>query len=237
MAPVQMDGFANAFKEGRQVRDQNMAKAAYAALVKDPNNQKAFEALASVKPDLAQQFRQQQQQQAMAGLEQYREAIMGGAQIIRQVGVKDQATLDQARALAQQYRLPVEHMPSQWGPEAEQYVGGIVRLADTFAPKKDQQDPGIIREFQIATERGLVKPGTTYQQYLQMRNPGMLAPVTIPENAVVEAPGAGGDLPTVSTPEEAAKLPPGSRFRTPDGRVKIVPGGPTGSAPSGGFPG
>jgi hypothetical protein len=34
---------------------------------------------------------------------------------------------------------------------------------------------------------------------------------------------AADALPTVSSPAEAAKLPKGTRFRTPDGRVKIVP--------------
>jgi hypothetical protein len=33
--------------------------------------------------------------------------------------------------------------------------------------------------------------------------------------------GRGGSIPTVSTPQEAMALPPGTKFRTPDGRVKI----------------
>ncbi len=36
--------------------------------------------------------------------------------------------------------------------------------------------------------------------------------------------GQGGDgLPVVSSPAEASRLPKGTRFRTPDGRVKVVP--------------
>lgn len=36
--------------------------------------------------------------------------------------------------------------------------------------------------------------------------------------------GQGGDgLPVVSSPADAARLPKGTRFRTPDGRVKVVP--------------
>jgi len=46
----------------------------------------------------------------------------------------------------------------------------------------------------------------------------------------------GANLPVISSPEEARKLAPGTTFRTPDGRIKRVPGGPTQSA-SGGFPG
>ena len=33
----------------------------------------------------------------------------------------------------------------------------------------------------------------------------------------------GDNLPTPSTPEEAASLPPGTRFMTPDGRIKVRP--------------
>lgn len=35
--------------------------------------------------------------------------------------------------------------------------------------------------------------------------------------------GGGDGLPVVSSPAEAARLPKGTRFRTPDGRVKVVP--------------
>ena len=42
--------------------------------------------------------------------------------------------------------------------------------------------------------------------------------------SLMVAPPQGG-IPTVNTVEEARKLPPGTRFRTPDGRVKVVPGG------------
>ena len=30
-----------------------------------------------------------------------------------------------------------------------------------------------------------------------------------------------GDIPTVTTPAEAAKLKPGTQFRTPDGQVRV----------------
>lgn len=232
IAPDVGGKIAKSFEDGQKAGMQNKARAAMAALVRDPSNQGALEALASVDPQAAAQFQQRQQEQAMAGLEQHREKIIMGAQIVRQMQPKDQAGWDQVRATAQRMGIDLADVPVEFNP---QYVQGLVSVADAFKPQSGQQDPGIIREYQIAAERGLVPPGTTYQQYLQMRNPGMLAPVTIPENAVVEVPG-GDNIPTLSTPEEAAKLPPGSRFKTPDGRVKMVPGGPTGSAPSGGFP-
>jgi hypothetical protein len=44
------------------------------------------------------------------------------------------------------------------------------------------------------------------------------------------------DVPHVSTPQEAAKLPPGSHFYDPNGVLRTVPGGASGNA-GGGFPG
>ena len=61
---------------------------------------------------------------------------------------------------------------------------------------------------------------------------GEPAPSAIPTTEAPAAPaaasatapasaGAAGDIPTVSSPEEAMKLPPGTRFKTPDGRIKV----------------
>jgi hypothetical protein len=36
--------------------------------------------------------------------------------------------------------------------------------------------------------------------------------------------GAGGGIVTVNNPAEAQKLPPGTRYRAPDGKVRIIPG-------------
>lgn len=50
-------------------------------------------------------------------------------------------------------------------------------------------------------------------------------------------PSGGGDnIPTISTPEQAAQLPPGAMYRAPDGSVRRK-GGTSPSNGSGGFPG
>jgi hypothetical protein len=142
MAPVQMDGFANAFREGRQQRDQNIAKAAYAALVRDPNNQKAFEALAQVNPQVAQQFREQQQSQAMQAVEQHRDAIKVGATIIRQMKPTAE-TWPQARSALRQYGIDPDALgvPQDFQPE---YLNQIVSLADALNPQARENRSRII---------------------------------------------------------------------------------------------
>lgn len=58
-----------------------------------------------------------------------------------------------------------------------------------------------------------------------------MAPVLSPDVNKLAAPflgapppaGAGGEMPVVNSPEEAAALPSGTRFKTPDGRIKVVP--------------
>lgn len=119
-------------EQGQQQRQQNMAKAAMAALVRDPSNQRALEALAQVDPQSAMQFRQQSQQQTQHGLEQHRENIIKGAQIFRQVGVKDEPSYQQARQMAAQMGIDISGVPPNFDP---QYVQGVIQLADTFAPQ------------------------------------------------------------------------------------------------------
>jgi ATP/maltotriose-dependent transcriptional regulator MalT len=50
--------FAQAFQQGQQTARQNKARAAMAALVKDPTNANALAALAEVDPSSAMEFRQ-----------------------------------------------------------------------------------------------------------------------------------------------------------------------------------
>jgi hypothetical protein len=130
--------FAGAFQQGQERAKQNKGRAALAALVRDPNNQGALAALAEVDPQSAMQFREQQQKQAMAGLEQHREAIKIGAAIIRQVNPRDQAGWDQALNATRQYGIDPAALgvPPQFQPE---YAQQIVSLADALDPQRAQQ--------------------------------------------------------------------------------------------------
>jgi hypothetical protein len=100
---------------------------------------------------------------------------------------------------------------------------------------KPQEDPGIIREYDIANQRGLVPPGTTYEQYVAMRNPGLSTPVTVPYGATVKTPGQGGGIPRVTDQHSYDAIPPGTPYMDPDGHVRTKGG--AGGNVSGGFPG
>jgi hypothetical protein len=210
-------GFSNAFNQGMQ---QN----ALAAFAQNPNDPRAQAAASRYDPSAVMQYRQQEMQLSHEQTQQWH-AYAG--------------ELAKWADNPQKWDEAVDYMVSQGHPEAAQLKGKFSpALRQSFMAlggvKDDNpvQDPGIIREFDIATQRGLVPQGTTYEQYVRMRNPGMSAPVTIPYGATVSG---GGDMPTVASPQDAMKLPPGTQFRMPDGRIGTVPGGAGGNA-SGGFP-
>lgn len=185
--------FAEAFQQGQQVRQQNIAKAATAALMRDPMNEKALEALAQVDPGAATQFQNQRREQAMAQLKDHQQAFEIGAKIIRQVNPKDQAGWDMALSAARQYGIDPDSLgvPRQFTPE---YAQKVVAAADALAPRSNGGH-GAIPEFQDAIAQGLIPQGTTYQQFLQMKNPGMLSPVVLPERAEIVSTGGSAPPP------------------------------------------
>lgn len=52
-----------------------------------------------------------------------------------------------------------------------------------------------------------------------------------PGDVPMGTPVTGGNIPRVSSPQEAMRLPPGSKFMTPDGRIGTVPGGGVSNGP------
>lgn len=60
------------------------------------------------------------------------------------------------------------------------------------------------------------------QQYNMEVNPA-IAGMKNPPNFVIPKQASATDIPVVNTPAEAEALPSGSRFRTPDGKVRIKP--------------
>lgn len=124
--------FSDAFQRAQQMKQQ---QALQAQQMQEHQEDRAF------------RQQQMQAQQHQAYIEQNRENIVRGAQIIRQVQPQDQAGWDRARALAQQAGVDVSQVPPQFDP---QYVQGISALADALAPQKAGNAPTSYEEYQRA---------------------------------------------------------------------------------------
>lgn len=91
-------------------------------------------------------------------------------------------------------------------------------------PTSSQQD------YEYAKANGF---NGSFTDFLQYTHPP--SPVTVPYGATVQTPNAvsaptADGMPMAEKPEDAAKLPPGTRFKMPDGRIGTVPGGVGGNA-------
>lgn len=137
--------FSQAFQEGQKQAEERRAKEAIAALVGNPQDPKALETAARYDPKLVIDLRQQQAEASIKQVEQYRDQIKIGAQLVRQIQPKDQAGWEQVLNAARQYRINPDQLgvPRQFDPS---YVQSLVGLADALEPKNQAQDPSFIRE-------------------------------------------------------------------------------------------
>lgn len=123
--------------------------------------------------------------------------------LARQVSVSDGLDVSLPGAQAQLAQLAVLTL---WQAEAAR-----AQQAGVAPPNRDAAFVGML------VDRGDL-PAELAQLYMQ--NMGSTAPAPQPAG---NAGAVTTDLPVFSTPEEAAAQPSGTRFRTPDGREKVVP--------------
>lgn len=123
--------------------------------------------------------------------------------LARQVSVSDGLNVSLPGAQAQLAQLAVLTL---WQAEAAR-----AQQAGAAPPNRDAAFVGML------VDRGDL-PADLAQLYMQ--NMGSTAPAPQPTG---NAGAVTTDLPVFSTPEEAAAQPSGTRFRTPDGREKVVP--------------
>jgi hypothetical protein len=209
------EAFMQAFEKGQQRKKEMAVDDALRALIANPNDPDAVNNLARHDPRAAMQVQQRQQQSLQQKLEAERENILKGAQIIRQVQPKDQASWDMARNLASQMGMDVSQIPPQFDP---QYVQGVVTLADTFAPPKAQDQPTSYEEYQRA------QADPNYAKFLEERRGPLIAN---------NGDGTFTIIPRSQAAPNPAPQQPGAVPPPPPGFV--VDGGPTPPA-SGPFP-
>lgn len=181
--------FQQAFQQGQKQRKDDQSNRAMTALAVDPTNQQALNSLAVVNPEAAISFREKQQAHHLQELSGHRDAIKFGAQVLKSINPHDEATYQQALQMYAQGGGDLTHVPQHWDATAQEYVKNVVALDAQLNPDHDQTS-ATIREFQQAQTLGLIPQGTSYQAFLQMKNPGMSSPVTLPYGATVQGGGS-----------------------------------------------
>jgi hypothetical protein len=143
------DQFRAGWDRTGAARKQNALDGALRQYATNPNDPNSINALAAVDPMLALKARAQQAETAtglrkehQAALEANRDNIIRGAQIVRQLQPKDQASWDQALSTAQNLGIDVTHVPRNWNdPATQQYAQGLIAAADAFEPQKPESSP------------------------------------------------------------------------------------------------
>lgn len=238
----------------RERQDANELRKAEATLFANPNDQNALAAYAQLNPKGAFQYRQGQQK---AEQDTQEKALIGRAAqgdeaaMLALWGVNYDAAskLDEtskknalaginyiSEAAFQIVQLPPEQRPAAWDAYIDQAAGrfpGLMQYKGKYSEESLNSivaQAGKTKDFQQFQQPRYIPVGEQGLQGLQYGRPmeggRMLAP---------QAPAQQGNIPTVRTPEEASKLPPGTQFYDPNGVLRTVPGG-AGSNTSGGFP-
>jgi hypothetical protein len=202
------EAFANSFQQGQEQNRQNTARNAMAALVQDPNNQRALQALAQVDPQSAQQFQQQKLEMARQQMGQHYDSVLKGAQLIRQMKPHDDASWQQVLQTAHQAGIDISEVPQHFDP---QYVQSVTGLADAFAPQA-QHNPQLV-PFAPGGGVAAFDPSTGGVKMLVQPNDGGHA---------AGAPAA--DMPQVHDQASYDAVPPGGQYITPDGHVRVKGG-------------
>jgi hypothetical protein len=232
--------FQHGMRQGQAEREEREVRGALSAYAVNPDDPQAFERLAQWRPDMAIQVREQQDQRRQAAqvAELTRRAASGDQQALTELAPIDldawsklntqqraqvKAGVDYAgQAYLAISKLPPEQRAAAWDQYAQRGVEqGFAELADEVGNYSEE-----------ALQAGLAEAGLV-RQWIEMNEPryqaipegGTLVNTADPSAVQAFTSGQTADLPTVASPEEARNLPPGSEFRTPDGRVLRVPGG------------
>lgn len=213
----------------------------------------ALAVIAQRNPALAQRLQEgvEQRQRAAQTQDLVQRAIGGDETAMTQLAT---VNFDMWKSLSTEQRTAAEREAKIFGNAAldvlnrppEQRQAAVM----AYAQQLGQQYPEVAQIAQLPPDqlemalRAAVAEAQMVGKLIELEQPnyrvipegGSLVDVGNPQAVRQFAPGAPQQsLPQVTTPDEAMRLPPGSQFMLPDGRIGTVPGGPA-SAP-GGFPG
>ena len=219
--------FEQAFQQGLQRHQQMAGQNALSAYALNPDNQGALAQAIQTNPDAAIQLMNantsRQREQAAMSQQQHEQ------------WVKYAGNLAKWADTPQKWDQAIDYLLSSNHPEVS---------TQELQALKGHFDPALRASFmaqaglQDDTDQSqvVVTPQPGMPAFIYDKKTGQAHELFAPNDGTHTAGAAADNLPTVATPQDAMKLPPGSQFRLPDGRIGTVPGGQTGSAPSGGFP-
>lgn len=252
LAPDVTGNAFSAFMQGQQAREQDMSRNALAAYATNPNAD-TLKGVAQTNPQLAITYRADMEKRNADQAAAARENLVMTAKLFD--GVGDEASYQQALNTARRMKIDVSEAPPNYDQAWVSETGGVLKF---FAEKPE----ALSTLGKIAADEGKV-PGTPAFNHRVMElgdierkkamsiQPGGGIGIYDPQTGKTDFtvvpnygqgqtgapagnPSTPQNLPRVATPQDAAKLPPGTQFLLPDGRIGTVPGGPTPKA-SGGF--
>lgn len=181
--------------------------------------------------DLASKIGTGKQAEVMAAIGPYAQAL--GVDV-KNLGEMEAFNAIVAR-LAPQMRMPGSGATSDFEmrkflealPALGRTPQGNAIITRTFAAVQQRQ----LRAAEIASKAmaGELKPAEAEKMLRELPDPMALIKKTMPEAMKDKEPPKTGEaqsqeaMPTVSTPAEAMKLPKGTRFRDPQGNIRVVP--------------
>jgi hypothetical protein len=234
--------FQQGMERGRTEREEREVKGALSAYVTNPDDPQAFATLAQHRPDIALKLReddtkrrlaatQADLQRRAAGGDRTARAQLAGIDIEawdkledndRQTATERAAVVGQAALRISQ--LPPEQRPAAWDQTIDQLAPRYPELAEYKGQYSEEALMSAIDGAKLVNDFFMLE--RPRYQAVPLDN----ALVNTNDPAAVAAFASGQGTPTapvrVNTPQEAAGLPPGTRFVDPNGIERVVPGGP-----------
>jgi hypothetical protein len=234
--------FLRSFERGQAMGQQRRTHNALAAYAQNPDDPKAFTALAQNAPQFAIKIGQDRQAAARQAQEQRRADLPLLTRLVETA--TDEASYQRNRAIAQEYGIDTSTLPPSFDPAWQQ---------QQLATLKALQDPAKMEALstagKVAADMGLrpgspefhakvveiyqaeamkfvpLHPGGGLAQVNPLTNQTQMAITPNPGSAPVGSPVGGGNPVRITSPAEYEGLPPGTRYIDPNGKLRVKGGG------------
>lgn len=245
-APAQ--AFQHGMRQAQAEREEREVKGALSAYATNPDDPAAFATIAQWNPQLAIKIREDQTKRTQAArvADLQRRAASGDRAALGELAGIDLDAYDKLHDNDQQVvqervgaigqaalrisQLPPEQQPAAWDAAVDQLSSRFPELAEYKGQYSPEALASAIDQAKLVNDAiSLSRPS-----YQAIPEGGTLVNTRDPAAVQSFTSGQGAAPVRVSTPQEAAALPPGTKFIDPNGVERMVPGGGGGNA-TGGF--